>query len=141
MRPVLLAALFAAGCGTSSAQGGNPAPEGAAGGAGVTSSSGGTLNDGGDASSGGNPSAPSGGAGNTAAGGSGTTTARGGGQQTTYTVPEYSPSCEDEACTPEEECMQGPDGTYCVHPCPGQPCPPGTNGESFCTKTGGVICG
>ena len=52
---------------------------------------------------------------------------------------DYHPSCEEQQCTAEEQCVEGPQGTYCVHPCPGQPCPR-PDMESFCDRNGGVIC-
>jgi len=53
--------------------------------------------------------------------------------------PGYVSSCEAQGCTSDERCLEGPAGTYCAHPCPGQPCPPGA-AVPYCTRTGGVIC-
>ena len=44
-------------------------------------------------------------------------------EHTTSNYDEFSPSCEEQQCTSDERCLDGPKGTYCVHPCPGQPCP------------------
>ena len=55
------------------------------------------------------------------------------------TYEDYSPSCEEQPCTADEQCVDGPRGTYCVHPCPGQPCPQ-PDLVPYCDRTGAVIC-
>jgi hypothetical protein len=60
-------------------------------------------------------------------------------EHTTSSYEDYAPSCEEQQCTSDELCVEGPQGTYCVHPCPGQPCPDPAL-ESYCTREGGVIC-
>lgn len=52
----------------------------------------------------------------------------------------YAPSCDEQVCTGDEKCADGPAGTYCVHACPGQLCLPGDAQVSYCTRTGGIIC-
>jgi hypothetical protein len=54
----------------------------------------------------------------------------------------FTSSCAVEACTSDERCLPAPWGSSCVHPCPGQPCPPAATAgaQSYCTRTGGVIC-
>lgn len=54
--------------------------------------------------------------------------------------PPYTQTCDAEVCTSTEKCVPGSQGTYCVHACPGQYCPPGQPPVPYCTRTGGVIC-
>lgn len=57
---------------------------------------------------------------------------------TTVVPPDtYTSSCDEQQCTADEICAPGPAGTYCVHPCEGQPC---AAGEPYCTRTGGLVC-
>lgn len=86
---------------------------------------------------GGNATTTSGDSGVTANGGAAQTGSGGSGGVASR---PYAPSCADQACTSDEQCVDGPAGTYCVHACPGQPCPPGDAQVSYCTRTGGVIC-
>lgn len=63
-----------------------------------------------------------------------------GGAERQFTPTPYESSCEEQQCTESERCLPGPAGTYCVHECPGQPCPPGPAQVPYCTRGGGVIC-
>jgi hypothetical protein len=43
-------------------------------------------------------------------------------------------------CEAGQTCAAGFGGTYCVAPCPGQPCPPSGPAVPYCDEYGGVHC-
>jgi hypothetical protein len=51
---------------------------------------------------------------------------------------DYSASCG--TCEAGSMCASGYRGTYCVHSCPGQRCPPSGPQVPYCDSYGGVHC-
>lgn len=50
-------------------------------------------------------------------------------------------TCDLASCNGAGElCATCATGNCCLHPCPGQPCPPGGPQTSYCDGSGGVTC-
>jgi len=84
-----------------------------------------------------------GGAGASGSGGLGTAGAAGGGvvEPPTTVTETYETTCEDQACTDDETCLDPGDGnTYCSHPCPGNVCVLGSGDVVYCNREGTAIC-